>query len=427
MEEFFMKKHKTEMERRQFLAGLGAITIGSLIPFNQSCKSSDRSDSRKSSGTSGYEFPTVPRRKFGKTGVELPVIGLGSGGDLREKRALLATCLQYGVNYWDTSIMYSQGNSELGIGKFFDEYPEERDNVFILTKNDDIWANIPDVEVIDNEFKSSLKKMGLESVQAYVGLHAMEAPEVQFTLELRDWAQSMKDQGKFKYFGLSTHKNMSQVLFKAASLDWIDFVLTKYDFELMYDADMQNAIEECYQAGIGLIAIKTQRNLSLYGELEVKAQAELAKYFLEKGFTEGQAKLKMVLEDKRITSAAVGMGDIGILIQNIAAVLDKTVLTSTDKEILMNYAKATCHASCKGCSYICEAALPGVPYISDIMRQLVYYNGHGDHHKARTSFSRIPGNIRKKILSSDYSQAEALCPQKIPIGKCVSEAVNLLA
>jgi predicted aldo/keto reductase-like oxidoreductase len=422
-----MKHKKTGMKRRQFLSSMGAVTVGSLIPFSQACNTKDSSKSKEASETDKSVFPTIPRRTLGKTGVDLPVIALGSGGDLREKQAMLATCLQYGLNYWDTSIKYSDGNSEMGMGKYFSNHPDAREKVFLVTKADDIWANLPDIGVIIEQFSTSLQHLNMDFVDGYVGLHAMEAPETQLNNDLKEWALSMKKQGKFKYFGVSTHKNMPQVLSAISKLDWIDFALTKYDFELMYDEEMHKAIEACYQAGIGLIAIKTQRNLSLKGDLEIKAQKELAQHFLEKGFTEGQAKLKMVLEDKRITAASVGMGDIGILVQNIAAVLDKTLLTRADKEVLRNYASKTCQASCKGCAHICGAALPDMPYVSDIMRQLVYFDGHGDHHKARQSFAQIPIRFRKKLLTTDFSIAESRCPQNIPIGKFIAEAVRLLS
>ena len=82
-------------------------------------------------------------------------------------------------------------------------------------------------------------------------------------------------------------------------------------------------------------------------------------HFSAKGFTEGQAKLKFVLEDKRIAAACV-RGDIAHLKQNVAAVLDKKELTQLDKEVFKNYAAETCSGYCAGCANICDAAVAGV-------------------------------------------------------------------
>ena len=113
--------------------------------------------------------------------------------------------------------------------------------------------------------------------------------------------------------------------------------------------------------------------------------------------------------------------------ENVAAVLDKTELTRADIEVFKEYAKATCSGYCAGCAYICDSGLPDAPYISDIMRYLMYYNSYGRHDEARELFAQIPANIRDKLLNMDYSLAEARCPQHLPISELVAEAVNKLA
>jgi len=134
-----------------------------------------------------------------------------------------------------------------------------------------------------------------------------------------------------------------------------------------------------------------------------------------------------VLEDERISSAAVGMQNVAILTSNVAAVLDKTNLTQADKAVFKEYAAASCSGYCAGCAYICESALPDVPYISDIMRYLMYYNSYGEQARARELFAKIPSNVKNRLLNIDYRPAEAHCPQHMPIGELVAEAVSKLA
>ena len=121
------------------------------------------------------------------------------------------------------------------------------------------------------------------------------------------------------------------------------------------------------------------------------------------------------------------MNNVSILTQNAAAVLDKTKLTPADMAVLKEYAEATCSGYCAGCAYICDSIQPDVPYISDIMRYLMYYNSYGDKDRARELFAQIPCGVRGKLLCIDYSDAEARCPQHLPIGKLVAEAVSKLA
>jgi hypothetical protein len=108
-------------------------------------------------------------------------------------------------------------------------------------------------------------------------------------------------------------------------------------------------------------------------------------------------------------------------------VLNKTKLSHADIEAFKEYARATCSGYCAGCAYICDSALPDTPYISDIMRYLMYYNSYGDRDRARELFAQIPGSVRNRLLSTDYSLAETRCPQHLPIAKLVAEAVSKLA
>jgi hypothetical protein len=57
----------------------------------------------------------------------------------------------------------------------------------------------------------------------------------------------------------------------------------------------------------------------------------------------------------------------------------------------------------------------------------MYCNSYGEQEEARELFAQIPGRVRNKLLSIDYSPAEARCPQHLPIGKLVAEAVGKLA
>ncbi len=57
----------------------------------------------------------------------------------------------------------------------------------------------------------------------------------------------------------------------------------------------------------------------------------------------------------------------------------------------------------------------------------MYCNSYGDTDRARGLFGQNPTEVRNKLLSTDYSAAEARCPQRMPIAKLVCEAVSKLA
>jgi predicted aldo/keto reductase-like oxidoreductase len=402
-------------------AGLGSVFAPSNVKAG--ADASNAADSKAKAEAQKPKFPQVPKRTLGKTGIEVPVLSLGTVFDLVENQVILKSALQWGVNYWDTATNYAGGNSELGIGKYLAQNPRMREKLFIVSKPPDLSTPVPDLEDVEKQLQDSLKRMNTDYIDLYLAVHGLRNPD-QLTNELKQWIEKAKKRGVIKFSGYSTHRNMAQCLTSAAKLNWIDAIMTKYDFRLMQDPEMQAGIEACNKAGIGLIAIKTQARRQ---KITTEEDKKLAGHFLKRGFTEAQAKLKAVLEDERISSAAVGMQNVAILTSNVAAVLDKTKLTQADKAVFKEYAAASCSGYCAGCAYICESALPDVPYISDIMRYLMYYNSYGEQARARELFAKIPSNVKNRLLNIDYRPAEAHCPQHMPIGELIAEAVSKLA
>jgi len=371
------------------------------------------------------KYPQLPRRKLGKTGVKVSCLGLGTMFNLVDSQVVLRNTIKWGVKYWDTANSYAGGNSELGIGKFLSRNPEARKDLFLVTKA----SGARTAADVEKRLQTSLKRMNTKYIDLYYAPHGMSNP-AQLTDELREWAKDAKKRGLIHFFGFSTHSNMSQCLAAAAKLDWIDAIMTSYNFRLMQDSKLQDAIEACYKAGIAIIAMKTTGKTTIRRfrlAIETEADKKLVNHLLQRGFTPEQACIKLVLEDKRISAAPVQMENVAILTANVAAVLDKTKLTQPDMEAFKEYARATCSGYCAGCADICDAALPDAPYVSDIMRYLMYYNSYGDRNRARELFAQIPGNVKSRLLSLDYRLAEARCPQHLPIGRLVAEAVSKLA
>ena len=419
-----MKEIRNKINRRNFLKAAGAAA-GLAPALGEIAGANESSAAEK---TQKPKYPQVPRRKLGKTGVEVPCLSLGTNR-LVDSQVLLRGALRWGINFWDTAHSYTGGNSELTIGKLLSRSPEVRKNLFLVTKA----SGARTVADVENRLQTSLKRMDTEYIDLYYGVHGL-ADAAQLTDELREWAKDAKKRKLIRFFGFSTHKNIDQNLIAAARLDWIDVIMTAYNFRLMQDSKIQAAIETCHKAGIGLIAMKAvaldtqqRRRVEKGEEIETEEDKKLLRHFLEQGCAVEQAKIKFVLEDKRISSACVGMRSISNLTSDVATALDKTDLTKADKKALAEYARATCSGYCAGCAYICDSALPDVPYVSDIMRYLMYYNSYGDTGRARKLFAQVPADVRDKLLDMDYTLAEALCPQRLPMRELITEAFEKLA
>jgi aryl-alcohol dehydrogenase-like predicted oxidoreductase len=320
-----MKAKNKKIDRRDFLKAVGAAGLGSVFVAAQA--KAMASKEQTAAKQQKAEPVQVPRRQLGRTGIEVPVLSLGVEFDALEKQVVLQKSLDYGVNYWDTAETYAGGNAALGVGKFLRENPDLRKRIFIVTKSSGSKGSYDEHKPVPADvekcLQASLKRLNTKYIDMYFSFHGLSDP-VHLTDEVKRWVESAKRRKLIRFFGFSTHENMAQCLTAAARLDWIDAIMTVYNFKLIHDTEMQAAIDACHKAGIGLVAMKTQA----FGQkFETDQDKKLAKNLLEQGFTEGQAKIKVVLEDERFSSACVGMESVALLESNVAAVLDKTELS----------------------------------------------------------------------------------------------------
>ena len=411
-----MKEEHNKINRRSFLKTVGAAGLGSAL-------AATGGNSAWAKEESGTKYPQVPKRVLGKTGVKVSCLSHGLMYNVVDNQIILRKALEWGVSNWDSASSYGGGNSERGIGQYLAKNPAIRKNLFLVTKA----SKARSVGDFEGQLQQSLKRMNTSYIDLYFK-HGLGNPNG-LSDELRKWVASAKKRKLIRFFGFSAHVNVAPVLAAAAKAGWVDAAMPKYNFRMAHDAEMQDAIEACYKAGVGLIAMKSQARPSKKKKeiVDTEKDRKLIGHFLARGFTEGQAKIKAVLEDKRFSAVCVTMKSISLLTENIAAALDKTKLSQADKDVLAQYARETCDGYCAGCAEICDSALPQAPYVSDVMRYLMYYNSYGDKEKARQLFAEIPGSVRAKLAKIDYSTAEARCPQHMPIAKLMAEAARKLA
>jgi hypothetical protein len=331
---------------------------------------------------------------------------------------LLSQAVSWGVTYWDTANTYMGGNSEKAVGKYFAKYPQDRKNVFLVTK-----SHASNAAGRTRDLNLSLERMQTDYIDLYLAHSVWSAEELD--PQTRHWAEKAKAAGKIKFFGFSTHSNMAECLLGAAGLGWIDGIMMSYNYRLMHSDDMRRAVDACVRAGIGLTAMKTQGGGQV--QTNTATELELAGRFLEKGFTDGQAKLKAVWQNPNIASICSEMPNMTLLMSNVAAALDKTRLSARDTSLLQRYAEETRSSYCAGCTVICESCVDDQAPIGDVMRYLMYARSYGNYKKAGDHLKRIPQKVRKQMVRFDYALAERKCPRKMAIGELIRTAIKELS
>jgi aryl-alcohol dehydrogenase-like predicted oxidoreductase len=145
-----MKKNGSSCTRRAFLKAACAAGAGSIMTINNfPARASD-------------EALAVPTRPFGKTGVEVPILGFGTSMQVAFSELLLRQAVKWNVTYWDTASSYMGGNSEKAIGKYFAKYPEDRKKIFLVTKSG-AWTT----DGMTTDLNSSLNRMNTDYIDLF--------------------------------------------------------------------------------------------------------------------------------------------------------------------------------------------------------------------------------------------------------------------
>jgi hypothetical protein len=404
-----MKEKRTS--RRTFLKTAGVIGAGAVAAAAQPIAAASEKDPPA-------KRLTVPTRSYGRTGVNVPILALGGVLGMSDQ-LVFRQAIKLGVTYWDTADTYGWGKNEKAIGKYFSKFPKDRKQVFLVTKSATSHA-----DELTKKLNQSLEKMNTEYVDMYF-IHYVNDVAAELTTDVRTWAERAKSEGKIRFFGFSTHKNMEKCLLAAARLGWIDGIMMSYNYRLMGREAMQRAVDACVEAGIGLTAMKTQAAFSanFYASIgsETDDAVKMTESFMQKGFTAEQARLKAVWRNPNISSICSAMPNMTLLQANVAAALDRTHLSRDDGRRLELYARRTAGGYCAGCATRCETVVDAPVPICDILRYGMYTYSYGQTERARTLYNALPATVRSNALRVDYTMAEQRCPQGIAIGRTIRQ------
>jgi predicted aldo/keto reductase-like oxidoreductase len=357
-------------------------------------------------------LPQVPRRRLGKTGKQVPILLMGGAMPLDPKLdPKLAECLRFGVDYLDAADCYSGGKCEGAVGSFLVNAKVDRTKVWITSKSD-----AHDPKGFEQTLQTSLVRLGTEYVDMYF-LHALQDGAF-LSAEMAATVERVKKAGKIRHFGFSCHDgNVAELLRQAAKLPWVDAVMFRYNFRQYGDKELNEAMDACAKADVGLIAMKTQGSEASFSDAWQKFERER--------WTKHQAVLKAVWADARIAAAVSHMDTMEKLKQNIAAAVDKMDLGQADFQALERYAAATRSLSCDGCDHLCGGAVGAPVRIGTTMRYLMYHDVYGETQKARELFAKLPP-AAQELDGVDFAPANAACPHGVDVAWHMRRAAAVL-
>jgi predicted aldo/keto reductase-like oxidoreductase len=327
-----------------------------------------------------------------------------------DSRPLLDEALRHGIDNWEFSIFTGRA-----FGDYFKTHPGTRDRVFLSAK-----ARSSNVAIMQEDLDKALAANQTSFIN-FFAIHGVDDIGV-LTDDVRRWAEKTKQEGKIHFFGFCTHKRVDTCLDRAADLGWIDGIQVFYNYRMCALCGTEAALRKCHASGIGILTVKSmglcvKREAELQGLAEDRLQPMLAGH----GLSFAQAKLKCIWQNPHVTSVCSLMPTIEIMRANAKAAMDEHPLPSDVMQGLATYANASGRYFCRRCGN-CDTATPDRIPIFNVMESLMYARGYGAMDLAKKIFTQIPAELRAKLTSADFSEAERRCPQRMLISQLMKEA-----
>jgi predicted aldo/keto reductase-like oxidoreductase len=371
----------------------------------------------------------LPRRKLGKTGIEMTLLELGTGV-LRDKSVLdrmLRLAFESGVRTFDTAKGYG---TEPGFKRWFEKSPEIRKQIVVVTK-DSPREPKQMLTMIDQR----LAALGTNYVDCFFihGLgddHGTEkAKEFVTGREFGEVADTIRKSGKARFLGFSTHhKDRAQIIQAAAEGGIVDVIMLQYTPWLEKDAPLNKALDAAWNKGIGLISMK--QVAGQFGEKPkfnvLEEAARRAPMLAEKKLKPYQALLHAIWTDERISGSCVSIRNSDQLRENSEAARRYEPLKTAEIEQLRDAALAHGPTLCADCDGRCSLAAGTQAELGNLTRFLTYHEHHGLRSEARRQYAALSSEARD-WSGADLEAARNACPNKLDFAKLLPEVERHLA
>jgi L-glyceraldehyde 3-phosphate reductase len=300
-------------------------------------------------------YETIPYRRCGRSGIDLPAISLGLwqnfGGDrpIETSRAILRRAFDLGITHFDLANNYGPpyGSAETNFGHIMaDDFRPYRDELIISTKAGyDMWpgpyGDRGSRKYLLASLDQSLQRMGLDYVDIFYSHRADPATPLEETLGALDTAVR---QGKALYAGISSYspgrtEEAARVMRELGT----PLLIHQPSYSLLNRWIEDGLLDVLEREGIGSIVFSplaqgmlTDRYLDgVPADSRAARGGSLSREWLtddileriralhgiaqRRGQTLAQLALAWTLRDPRVTSTLIGASSVAQLEQNVAA------------------------------------------------------------------------------------------------------------
>ncbi|KAE8346263.1 hypothetical protein BDV24DRAFT_123606 [Aspergillus arachidicola] len=225
----------------------------------------------------------LPTAKLGKSGPEVPRLGLGLMGlsafygtikPDSERLAFLDTAYELGETFWDSADMY--GDSEDLIGKWFQANPSKREHIFLATKfanrrrPDGSYFVDSSPDYVHQACAKSLARLGINTIDLYYCHRLDRTTPIEKTVQAM---AQLKAEGKIRFLGLS--ECSAESLRRAHAVHPITAVQMEYSpFSLEIESPQYRLLETARELGVVVVAYSPLGRGLLSGQITSPDQFE---------------------------------------------------------------------------------------------------------------------------------------------------------
>ena len=285
---------------------------------------------------------TIPTRVLGKTGVKLPMLGLGGAAlvkaagnplSVEDRRKMIRYAYDQGVRYYDTAGNYGQSQALLG-----EALKDVRDKVFLTSKVEVMRAGRT-----RQAFDKVLGEMQTDYLDAILihGTPGLQQMTIAEAMKVRGELAKLREEGKVRFIGFSAHSYFDKALVLIES-GGFDLCMLSYGYiprghDQIWTArmtELRNAcIAKAHERDMGIVAMKVVA-AGVLGAWSGYVVPDFDKKRLKKL---PAASIRFVRQDKRIHLLTIGMRIKEEVDANIKTLAGDTAYTMEDRSLLAEF------------------------------------------------------------------------------------------
>lgn len=365
-------------------------------------------------------------KEYGKTGIKVSAIGLGTmrydaedikAGNYEKCAEIPLYALEQGINYWDTAPFYCEDKSEIVTGIALSQV--SRSDVYVTSKVNlgVLKTEKPTKDIFRKRLELSLDRLKTDYIDFY---------HMWCMLSLESWEKHMevlyhffeeaKSEGLIRHIVFSSHMEGNDIE-KVVAADKFEGMLIGYN-ALNYRF-RQSGIKKAYQKGMGVVVMNP-----LGGGL-IPQNPEAFSYLTEgTDLTVPQAALRFVASHREITVTLAGCTTKAHIDDAVKAVENLQEMDAWQVAEKYESSGIALNDLCTGCAY-CK----GCPKDIEIPRLMDAYNQKLLTGEQENIMERVKNhwNIDPQQAANCIScgKCEIQCTQHLPIIQRLGEIAAL--